>query len=97
MVDLNLILSVLLYTFGIILLIVLIILGIKVIHIMDKADRILDDMEGKIHSLDYFFSSIDKIGHGISTITENVVFSVTDALARIFSKRKKKKEDIYDE
>ena len=42
---LNAILPVLLYVFGIILLIVLIILGIRMIQVLDKVDRIVDNVE----------------------------------------------------
>ena len=91
--ELNIILSVLLYTFGIILLIVLIVLGIKVINIIDKADRILDNVEGKINSLNGLFMVVNKASDGLCTITENLVFSITNSISRIFGRKKERKED----
>ena len=45
MVEIGVILNVLLYTFGIILLIVLIILGIRMFNFLEKADRVLEKIE----------------------------------------------------
>ncbi len=98
MVDINLILSVLLYLAGIILLIVLTILGIKLIYLVDKADRVLDNVEGKVNSFNALFETIDKISLGLTTISENVVSAVTSTISRVFSKKNKKEsEEIIDE
>ena len=79
---LNVILPVLLYIFGIILLIVLIILGIRMI-------------EHKVNSLDGFFTILDRATDGFALITEHVAQVVTSTISRVF--KKKNKEEINDE
>lgn len=96
MVDLSLVLSVLLYTFGIILLIVLIILGIRLIKVIDRVDKLLDNVEAKINSMNGLFMVANKFSDSISAITENLVFSVVSSISRIFSRKNKNKEDNYE-
>lgn len=95
MADLNLILSVLLSLFGIILLIVLIILALRMIRLVDRADKFFDNMEAKVNSLDGLFMVMNRFSDGLSTITENLVFSVVNSIARVFS-RNHKKEDNHE-
>lgn len=94
MESLNLFLPVLLYTFGIILLIVLIILGIRLIMILDKFDRVVDNIEGKVNSLNGFFSIIDKATDSIALISDSVVNAVASLVFKIFKKKKGKEDDI---
>lgn len=94
MESLNLFLPVLLYTFGIILLIVLIILGIRLIIILDKFDRVVDNIEGKVNSLNGFFSIIDKAADSIALISDSVVNTVASLVFKIFKKKKGKEDDI---
>lgn len=94
MENLNLILPVLLYTFGIILLIVLIILGIRLIMMLDKLDRVVDNIEGKVNSLNGFFSVVDKATDGIALISDSVVNTIASLIFRIFKKKKGKEDDI---
>ncbi len=97
MTELNTILSVLLYLFGIILLIVLIILGIRSLAILEKADRVLDNIEKKVNSLDNLFLIMDRTSRSLTTITDKVSLSVINLISRIFSKRKKNKEENNNE
>lgn len=94
--ELSVILSVLLYVFGIILLIVLIILGIRFLTIIDKMERILDNIEGKVNSLNGLFMVVDKVSYGLSSITENVVYMITNSISRIFGREKKERDDIHE-
>lgn len=95
--ELSIILSVLLYTFGIILLIVLIILGIKMIGVVDKADKVLDNMDQKFNSLNNLFLVMNKASEGLSSITETLIFTITNSIARVFGKKEKKEEDVSHE
>ena len=52
MIDINVLLPLLLYIAGLVLLIVLIILGIRCIGILGKLDRLLDNIDNKVSSLD---------------------------------------------
>lgn len=94
--DINLILSVLLYLFGIILLIVLIILGIRLIKLLDRADKLLDNIEAKVNSVNGLFMVASKFSEGLSTITDSLVFSITSSISKIFGRKNKNKED-HDE
>ena len=89
------ILSIILYALGSILLIVLIILGIKLIITMNKIEKITDDINGKLKSLNGFFSIIDFTTDKLATITDKFVDGVTSLIRRLFNK--KKEEEYKDE
>ena len=48
--EINVFLSMLLYIAAIVLVIVFIIVGIKLIGILDKADKVIDNVDQKVHS-----------------------------------------------
>lgn len=89
------ILPIIVYFLAIILLVVLIILGIKLIIVVTKTDKMLDDIQGKLSSFDSIFRLLDfasdKLSIGVSTIVESIVGFIN----RIFKKRKD--EDEYYE
>ena len=89
-------LPVVLYTFGIILLIVLIILGIRLIQILDRCDKVIDNVEEKVNSLNGIFSVINKTSYGLSMISDKVISGVVGMVSRIFNKKKDKEEDYYE-
>lgn len=89
------ILSIILYALGSILLIVLIILGIKLIITMNKIEKITDDINGKLKSLNGFFSIIDFTTDRLATITDKFVDGITSLIRRLFNKRKE--EEYKDE
>ncbi len=93
MVDLNTLLTVCLYILGIILLIVLIVLGIKCIRVLGKVDKIVDNVDEKVTSLDGLFGIVDKVTDGIVLASDSIISGGTDLLSRIFN-RKKKEDDI---
>ena len=93
-------LTVMLYVLGIALLVVLIILGIKLIYLTDRANVVLDDLEKKAKTLDMFFNVIDTVTDTLSYLSDTVVDTVVSGLSRIFPKRKKtikKGEESEDE
>lgn len=96
MIILDFWLPVLLYTFGIILLIVLIILGIRLIQILDRCDKVIDNVEEKVNSLNGIFSVINKTSYGLSMISDKVISGVIGMVSRIFNKKKDKEEDYYE-
>ena len=75
--------------------VILIILGIKAIQMMDKMDRIIDNIEDKVNSLNGMFAVINKTTDSIDLISSKVVGVVTNTIGRLF--RRKKKEDTYYE
>lgn len=82
-----------LYTLGAILLIVLIILGIKLIQSIDKANRLLDDIQEKISSLDTLFHIVDGMSNTLSRVTETFVGNIVQFASRIFHRKKEEEED----
>ncbi len=92
------VLPIILYSLGIILLVVLIILSIKLIHTVDKTNKILDDVYNKTRSLNGLFNAIDRATDTLSSLSDSLVGLITSTIGRIFPKRRKKKmEDYYDE
>ena len=92
------VLPIILYSLGIILLVVLIILSIKLIHTIDKTNKILDDAYNKTKSLNGIFNAIDKVTDALSNISDSLVGAITTGLNKVFVRKKKKKEeDLEDE
>ena len=92
MESLNVLLPVILYIVAIILLIVLTIVGLRVIKILDKVDRVLDNVEEKVNSFNGAFSVLTRAADGFANITDSVVFGVSSAVSKIFNKFKKEED-----
>ena len=89
----NVFLPMTLYICGIILLIVLIVLGIKFIGVLDKVDRVVDNIEDKVNSLNAAFSLIDKTTDSIVGIGNTVVGAVNGLVSRFTRKKVYEEED----
>ena len=76
--------------------VLLIILGIRMIQILDKVDRVVDNVEEKVNSFNGFFEVLDKTGYGISVIGDKVINLFSSMIAKIFNRNKKDEEDIYE-
>ena len=87
------VLPILVYFLGSILLVVLIILGIKLIQTVDRANSILDDLEEKAKSLNGFFNVIDSFSNTIAVVGDRIIDGGTGLISSFFHKRKKKKEE----
>lgn len=86
-----------LYFLGSILLIILIILSLKLIHTIDKTNKILDDAYNKTKSLNGIFDAIDSITDTLSSISDSMVGIVTSAIGRLFTRKRKSKDNEEDE
>lgn len=86
-------LTIILYILGSILLIVLIILGIKMICTMNKINKITDDINTKLKSLNGFFSVIDFVTDKLANITNSFVDSITSLIRKIFRIGKEEKDE----
>ena len=89
---LNVLLPILLYVFGITLLIVLIVLGIRLIQTIDRTNRLLDDVEKKVTSLNSFFNIIDTITDNLSFISDKIIDTLSNVITGLFRKKKKEEE-----
>jgi len=77
------------YVLLIVLLIVGIILGIKAIQMINKVDKVVDDVNDKVQTLNGFFNLVDFTTDKIVSITDKVVEGVSGLIGNIFFKKKK--------
>jgi len=90
MINMMDVLPIILYILGSILLIVLIILGIKLIVTMNKIENVVDDINGKVKSLNGFFSMIDNTADKLALLSDRFVDTITSLIKRIFMRKEKK-------
>ena len=83
------VLSILLKVFGLILIIVFIILGIKLILLTEKATKVVTDVEEEIENYKNRFSMVGRAFDYIYNITEKSTF----LLKKVFRKNRKKDEE----
>ena len=95
-ISINEIFQVILYILGSILLITLIVFTIKLMKTLKKVDKIVDDVDNKMQSLNGAFDIIDTTTNALSSISDKVVDFIVNGLLGIFN-RKNKKEEIEDE
>ena len=88
------VLPMLFYIFGIILFIVMTILGIRTIQVLDRTEKVIDNIEDKVNTLNFFFNVINKANTSIELISSKVVGSVVGLIEKIF--KKKKEDDFYE-
>lgn len=90
---------IILYILGAVLLVILIILGIKLIHTVDKTNMILDDAYNKTKSLNGIFAAIDSVTDTLSAVSDSLVGVVSSIVSKMIPKRKKKekKEEFEEE
>ncbi len=88
---LEVVLPTILYIVAITLLIVLIVASLKVIKLLDKADRIMDNVEEKINTFDSALAVMKSAADGIANISDSIIFRISSITSKLF--RKFKKED----
>ncbi|HOZ88863.1 MAG TPA: hypothetical protein PK737_01330 [Bacilli bacterium] len=86
-------LQIIIYFLLIIILIVGIILGIKSIITINKVEKVVDDVNDKVKTLNGFFSVIDFTTDKIVALTDRIV----DLISRGFGKLVKKKKKVDKE
>ena len=82
-----------LYSLGIILLVILIILGIKLIKTVNQANAILEDAYNKSRSLNGLFHAIDAVTDTLSSISDSIVANLTAIIGNVFHGRKNKTKE----
>lgn len=90
-------LPLILYLTATILLTFLIVLCIKLIKTMNKVDRIIEDVDKKVKSLDGVFSLIDFCTDKISHLTNSLVDRLTNLVIGFGKKKYNNKEDNENE
>ncbi len=92
-------LPIIIYILLIILLVIGIILGIKSIITVNKVEKVVDDVNDKVESLNGLFQIVDFTTDKLVTMTDKVVDGLSTLVSKIFlrKKTKKLKEDKEDE
>ena len=96
MESLQTVLPIIIYFLLIIILVVGIILGIKAIRTVDKVEKVVDDVNEKVQSLNGFFHIIDFTTDKIVSFTDHIVDGIALIGSKLFS-RKNKKRKVKDE
>ena len=82
------------YLLLIVFLVVLIILGIRLISVVNRTDKLLEDVQNKVSSFDNIFKIIDFTSAKLTTSVSSIIDSVVGFIKKVFNKRK---DDEYYE
>lgn len=91
--TLNEILPIILYILGSILLGILIVLGIKLINVMNKMEQVVDDINTKVSSLNGVFNIIDATTDRLALLSDRMVDGISLIIRKLFAKKKKKDKE----
>jgi len=91
------ILPIIIYFLLIILLVVGIILGIRTINTMKKVEKVVDNVNEKITSLNGLFQVFDFAADKLAGLTDKIVDGIAFLGSRIFFGNKKKKKEKEEE
>ena len=90
-------LPLIIYVLLIILLIVGIILGIKTIITMNKVEKVVDNVNEKVESLNSVFNLIDFTTDKNASFTDKVVEVAGNLFSKLLFRKNKRKDDDYEE
>lgn len=90
------VLPIVLYILLAALIITLIILAIKVIQFVDKANGLVANLEEKVNTLNKFFAMIDNVTDAVSGISDKMIDGISGFIMRIFSRKTRKENDDYE-
>ena len=85
-------LPIIIYFLLIVLLIIAIVIGIKLITTLNKVDKLVDDVNEKLESLNDIFNMAEFISGKMSAISETIIGVITTAISKIFKKFNKESE-----
>lgn len=94
--DLYISLPVVLYILGIVFLIILIVLGIRLLRVMNNIDSIVKDVDGKVKSLNGVFQIIDVTTDRLSFVADKMVEGISNFLLRVFKKKDNREYEKED-
>lgn len=96
MAVLNQVLPIVIYILLIGLLIIGIIIGIKLIITMNKVERIIDNVENKVNSLNSIFNIIEIASGKITGVYERIIDFISGIIDKLFIGKGNRKEDDYE-
>ena len=88
------VLPMIVYILLIVFLVVLIVLGIRLISVVNRTDKLLEDVQNKVSSFDNIFKIIDFTSARLTTSLSCMIDAVVGFIKKIFNKRK---DDEYYE
>ena len=91
--TLNEVLPIILYILGSILLGILIVLGIKLINVMNKMEKVVDDINTKVSSLNGVFSIIEATTDNLALLSDRMVDGISLIIRKLFAKKNKKSKE----
>ena len=86
-INLNDLLSIMLYISLIVLIIIFIVLGIRLIRTMGKVNKLIDDVNEKMNKVDGVFDIIDKTTGYASNISEKITGVISSIIGFLFKKK----------
>lgn len=89
-------LPIIIYLLLIVVLVVLIILGIQSINAMKKVNKVVDDVNNKVESLNGLFNLIDYSADLLSSFSDKLVDGLSGIISKLFHRKKKKEEEYYE-
>ena len=78
------------------LIIIGIIIGIKLIITMNKVEKVIDNIEGKVNSLNGLFDIIETTSGKIANIYDRVIGFITHIVKKIFIGKKEREDEDYE-
>lgn len=88
----NEVLPIILYILGAILLTCLIVLTIKLIIIVNKTEKVVDNITGKVKTLDSLFEVIETVTGRFTVVTDKIVDGIALLIEKIFKRKGDKNE-----
>lgn len=88
----NEVLPVILYILGSILLVCLIVLTIKLIIVVNKTEKVVDNISVKVKTLDSLFDVVSAVTGKFTFVTEKVVDGIALLIDKIFKRKGDKNE-----
>ncbi len=90
----NVFLPVLVYSLLSVLIVVLIVLGIRLLETVNRVNKLLDDVEKKMDSMNGLFNVMDFVTTKATVLTDTIASTIMGAVSNLVKKRKQKKEDV---
>lgn len=89
-------LPIVIYLLLIIVLVVLIVLGTESIKAMKKVNKVVDDVNNKVESLNGLFNLIDYSADILSSFSDKLIDGLSGIVSKLFHRKKKKEEEDYE-
>lgn len=83
------VMSAVLYTLLSVLVIILIFVALKLMNTLDKVNKVVDDVEKKLSSLNIIFNGIDFVTDKLAGVSDILVNNVSSFIGKLFKKKKK--------